>query len=157
MDGGERKERVDSASRVILATPRQLFRTFFDAETLKAWRVPEGAAGIYSVLEPQPGGRFRLDLVHPDRTAPDGTEAEGYTIEGRFTEFLPDERVIEEIRLAGTGPVDAGVMTLTISIELVQAGSKVTMQAIGMPRALEADAHRAALAASLRRLALLTE
>lgn len=33
---GEQAERVDSASRVILASPRILFRTFRDTETLKA-------------------------------------------------------------------------------------------------------------------------
>lgn len=157
MDESELAERVDSASRVILATPRQLFRTYFDAETLKGWRVPDGATGTYSVLEPQPGGRFCLNLLYSDRPEIDGSEAAIEIITGEFAEFVPDERIVEEIRYTNTDPAYAGMMTLTLTIEPAKAGSKVSLHATGMPPALKAAAHRAALAAALRRLALLTE
>ncbi len=157
MNGCEKNERVDSASRVILATPRQLFRTYFDAETLKGWRVPDGATGTYSVLEPQPGGRFCLNLLYSDRTETDGPAAAIEIITGEFAEFVPDERIVEEIHYTNTDPAYAGMMRLTLTIEPAKAGSKVSLHATGMPQALEVTAHRAALAAALRRLALLTE
>lgn len=154
---GEQSGQVDRASRVILATPRQLFRTYFETETLKAWRVPDGAIGSYTVLEPHPGGRYCLNILYPERSEINGPEAGIETVTGVFTEFLPDERIVEEIRYANDDPSYAGVMTLTLTIETVQAGSKVTIEAVGMPPALKTTAHRAELSAALRRLALLTE
>ena len=157
MDACEQTERVDSASRMILATPRQLFRTYFDAEKMKSWRVPDGATGTYSVLEPQPGGRFCLNLLYSDRAEIDGPEAAIEIITGTFTEFLPDERVVEAIRYTNADAAYSGMLTLTLTIEPAKVGSKVSLHATGMPPALEVTAHRATLAAALRRLALLTE
>ena len=157
MQEDEQSGRVDRASRVILATPRQLFRTYFETETLKAWRVPDGAIGSYTILEPNPGGRYCLNLLYPDRPETDGPEAGIETVTGVFTEFLPDDRVVEEIRYANSDPSYAGVMTFTLTIEPAHAGSKVMIETVGMPAALEAAAHRAELSAALRRLALLTE
>lgn len=157
LNTGEQSVRIDRASRVILAAPRQLFRTYFEVETLKAWRVPEGAIGSYTVLEPHPGGRYCLNLLYPDRSEIGGPEAGIETVTGVFTEFVPDDRVVEEIRYANSDPSYAGLMTFTFTIEAAQGGSKVTIEAVGMPPALEMDAHRAELTAALRRLALLTE
>src|SRR3546814_5824522 len=68
-----------------------------------------------------------------------------------------DLRIVAEIHYTNTDPAYAGMMRLTFTIEQAKAGSKVALHATGMPQALEVTAHRAALAAALRRLALLTE
>src|SRR3546814_20413593 len=97
---------------MILATPRQLFRTYFDAEKMKSWRVPDGATGTYSVLEPQPGGRFCLNLLYSDRAEIDGPEAAIDIITGTFTEFLTDERVVEAIRYTNAAAAYSGMLPL---------------------------------------------
>lgn len=156
MDAGEQEERVDSTSRIILATPRVLFRTFLDPETLKAWRVPEGVEGGFSALDPRTGGGYRLDLRYRDERH--GISAAGADlIEGRFVDFLADERVLEDVRFLREDGSEAAAMTLETLIEAAQSGTKVTLRATGMPDAIGADEHREALAAALRRLAMLTE
>ncbi|WP_186402109.1 SRPBCC domain-containing protein [Sphingopyxis sp. P1IMeth2] len=156
MSAPKEGERIDSTSRIILASPRLLFRTFLDPETLKAWRVPEGVDGGFSGLDPRTGGGYRLELRYRDKRR--GVSASGLDlIDGRFVDFLADERVLEDVRFLKKDGSEAAAMTFETLIEAAQSGTKVTLRATGMPDAIDAEEHREALAAALRRLAMLTE
>ncbi|WP_156416893.1 MULTISPECIES: SRPBCC domain-containing protein [unclassified Sphingopyxis] len=156
MSAPKQGERVDSTSRIILASPRMLFRTFLDPETLKAWRIPEGVDGGFSALDPRAGGGYRLELRYADEAH--GVSAPGKDlVEGHFVDFLADERVLERVRFLGEDRREIAAMTFETLIEAAQSGTKVTLRATGVPDAVGADTHREALAAALRRLALLTE
>lgn len=53
---GEDEGHAHAASRVILASPRTLFRAFVDAETMAAWRAPDGMTATMLSFDPRPGG-----------------------------------------------------------------------------------------------------
>lgn len=153
---GEQAERVDSASRVILASPRILFRTFRDTETLKAWRVPDGVIGSFTALQPRTGGGYQLKLQYGDERI--GLSAPGMDlIEGRFAEFQPDEHIVEQVRFVGRDGQTVGSMMFETLIKPALTGTRVTLRATSLPDAIDAKDHEDALAASLRRLAMLTE
>ncbi|HUD92516.1 SRPBCC domain-containing protein [Sphingobium sp.] len=153
---GKQAERVDSASRVILASPSILFRTFRDTETLKAWRVPDGVIGSFTALQPRTGGGYQLKLQYGDERI--GLSAPGMDlIEGRFAKFQPDEHVVEQVRFIGRDGGTAGTMKFETLINPVSGGTQVTLRASALPDAIDAKDHEDALAASLRRLAMLTE
>lgn len=151
--------RIDSASRVILAPPRTLFRAFIDAETMASWRAPDGMAARIVAFDPRVGGGYRMVLGY------EGSEALGQgktrpgedEIDVRFVELLAHERIIEDVTFISDDPAFAGTMTLTTLFQPDRDGTKVTFQATGVPPGITAEDHRQGMAASLRNLARLTE
>lgn len=127
-----------------------------DPETFLAWRVPEGVEGRLARFEPRIGGDYQLTLNAPDRAASAGGLQGMTAIAGRFIDMLPDTRVVEEVQYTdGSGTTSP--IALTTLIEPGNGGTKVTLQAVGMPPSMDADSHRAMLAAALRRLSMLTD
>lgn len=151
--------RTDSASRVILAPPRTLFRAFTDAETMAGWRAPDGMTARIQAFDPRVGGGYRMVLGY------EGSEALGQgktrpgadEVEVRFVELLAHERIVEEVTFVSDDPGFAGAMTLTTLFQPDRDGTKVTFQATGVPPGIAPEDHLLGMAASLRNLARLTE
>jgi len=152
-------DRIDSVSRVILASPRTLFRTFLDAETLAAWRVPEGMTGSIAAFDPRAGGGYRMLLRYegPESPAQGKSRPGADQVDVRFLELYAEEKVVEEVRFVSDDPVYAGVMRLTTLFEPAREGTKVTLRAEHVPVGISPDDHRDGMTASLRQLARLTE
>lgn len=128
-----------------------------DPETFLAWRVPDGAEGRLVRFEPRIGGVYHLRLSVPDREAKESAPADPTTVEGRFVDMIPGTSVVEELHYSGGAPGTIGPITLTTLIEPGNGGTKVTLQATGMPPSMDAGGHRDMLAAALRRLSMLTD
>jgi len=142
-----------------LATPRVLFRTFLDPESLIAWRAPEGMSARLHHFEPQVGGGYGMVLRYAE-TAPataGKTRAHEDEVEVKFLEFLPEERVVEEVHFISTDPEFAKPMLLTTTFEKDRDGTRVTLRAEQVPSAISADDHQAGMLSSLNQLARLTE
>lgn len=147
---------LGTASRVILATPRTLYRACLDRETIPSWRVPEGMRVEISAFEPRIGGGYRMALHWVD--ALPGADALGVEkLVAEFVELLPEEKIVERIHLEISGTVCAEPMTITTTFLPVRDGTKVTFRCENMPAAVDAEDHAKRMASSLRRLALLTE
>lgn len=151
--------RIDSASRVILATPRALFRTFLDAEQLAYWRTPDGMTSRIAHFDPRVGGGYAMTLRYgDDAPATIGkTRAREDEVEVRFLMLAPEEQVVEEVHFISTDPAFAGPMTLTTSFEADRDGTRVTLRAENVPETMAAEDHKKAMLSSLNRLARLTE
>lgn len=151
-------DRVDTASRMILATPRTLFRAFLDAEMLASWRAPEGMTARIVGFKPGIGGGYRIVLTYDDADASQGkSSAREDVADVRFRELVPDERIIEEVRFVSEDPRLAAPMTITTSIEPVTGGTKVTFSARSVPDVIDPEDHKTGMASALRNLARLTE
>jgi uncharacterized protein YndB with AHSA1/START domain len=150
--------RTDSATRVILASGRSLFRAFVDREMLASWRAPDGMHARIERFDPRIGGGYRIVLTYADGGAAQSGKASASEdiAEVRFLE-LDETRIVEEIRFASEDPRLSLPMTLTTSFEPLADGTKVTMAATGVPDAIDAEAHRTGIAQALRNLARLTE
>jgi uncharacterized protein YndB with AHSA1/START domain len=155
----ETGERTDRATRVILASPRTLFRAFLDAEMLASWRVPEGMTARIERFDARIGGGYRIILSY----LPANGKVYGKTVPGtdvcdvRFVEIAPDDSIVEEIRFISDDPERARPMTMTTRFEPVIDGTKVTITALGVPVGIAPDDHELGLASSLSNLARLTE
>lgn len=149
-------DRTHAASRVILATPRTLFRAFIDAEAMASWRAPEGRTAFLRGFDPRVGGGYRMLLTS-------GPEASGATgeaideVEARFVELLAEEKVTERISFLSADPALRGEMLLISSFTPVADGTRVTMTAERVPPGIDRESHEAAMASTLRQLARLTE
>lgn len=159
MSGSDTTGRIDTASRVIVATPRTLFRTFLDADALIAWRAPDGMSARIQHFDPRVGGGYGMVLGY-DETAPattGKTRTREDEVEVRFREFLPEETVVEEVHFISMDPAFAEPMILTTSFVADRDGTRVTLRAENVPGAISSADHEAGMLSSLNRLARLTE
>lgn len=95
-------------SRVIEATPAQVFAAFRSPDELSRWWGPKGFRSDIETLELVTGGRWKF-LFH-------GPDGKTYPNDNRFAEVLPDERVV--VRHADPGH------DFTLTIGLVDLGDR---------------------------------
>jgi uncharacterized protein YndB with AHSA1/START domain len=150
---------VHSASRVILATPRTLYRAFLDRETVTAWRAPEAMRAELFAFDPRIGGGYRMALhrIETIGAGADPSLGQGTKIVGKFLELLPEQKIVERLRFESADRAGARPMTITTSFLAMRDGTKVTMLCEDIPAAMAAADLETGLANGLRRLALLTE
>lgn len=146
------------SSRTILASPRAIFRTLLDPETIPAWRAPRGTSIRIEQFEPRTGGTYRIVLTYPQAgDVPNQSHASVDTINGQFAEILPDERIVEIVQIETGDPRYNGVMRLTTMLEPLKDGTKVTLIAEDVPPDASENDHRAGMEMTLRNLANFVE
>lgn len=153
------KKRVDSASRVIRASPRTLYQAYMDPEALISWLPPEGMTGRIDAFEPSVGGTYRMTLTQdqPDPSAPGKTSEDSDTVRGRFLELVPDERIVQQVEFESEDPAFAGLMTMTWTLTAVPGGTEVTVLCENVPEGIRQEDHEAGIRSTLENLAAFTE
>ncbi|CAN5811657.1 hypothetical protein BH11PSE6_BH11PSE6_09720 [soil metagenome] len=147
-----------TASRIILATPHAIFRTFVDPEALVNWRAPSGMTAEVRAFDPRPGGGYRMILTYDDPScAPGKTDAATDVVSARFLELDPDTRIVEQISFESGDPAFAGSMTLTTTLAAVNGGTKITFVAENVPGGISEADHRMGMESALKNLANLLE
>jgi uncharacterized protein YndB with AHSA1/START domain len=63
--------RTDAASRLIRASPTEIFAALIDPAALVTWLPPDGMTGRLEHFDARPGGSYRLVLTYdePGRTS----------------------------------------------------------------------------------------
>jgi len=145
-----------TASRVILATPRAIFRAFVDPEVLANWRVPAGMSACLSNFDPRIGGGYRMTLTRV-ADAKGRTEAKRYVVSVRFLELLPDEAIVEAVAFVGDDPALQGAMTLTTALRPVADGTRISVTVENVPSGITEADPRQRMQAALKNLAALLE
>lgn len=56
--------RTDVASRVISASPENVYDALIDPDALMAWLPPAGMSGRFERFDARPGGSYRLVLTY---------------------------------------------------------------------------------------------
>lgn len=155
----QESQRSDRVSRIILAPPRRLYRAHLDAEMMANWRTPEGMRAEVLAFDGRLGGGYRMAL-HYERAHERGEGKSEPGIDrftGTFTELVPDEKVVEQIRFEGADPDFAQPMIMTTMLRPVRDGTKITVECAQVPRSISADDHIKAIMSALGKLAILTE
>ena len=149
---------VHSASRVIIAPPRAIFRAMVDPETVAIWRAPEGMTAEICAFDARTGGAYRMVLHYPDRQIATGKSGGGRdVVRGRFVTLDPYALVVEAVEFETGDPAFAGTMMITTRLTPVSGGTKVTIEAADVPSGIRAEDHRLGIESSLKKLALLVE
>lgn len=145
----------DEVSRVIAATPYQLYRALLNPEAIAMWGAPQGMEGEFYAFEPREGGTFLMALIYdaPD-PARDGRRFEqSQVIEGRFLKLVPNRQVVESVSLSSNDPALKGEMTVTTTLSPEDDGTLVTISFENPPPAIRAAEHGARLRSALQKLA----
>ncbi len=148
--------RTDTASRVIAASPHQIYEAFIDPQTLMRWLPPSGMTGRVLLFEPWEGGRYRIELAY-------GAADRGKTTNrtdvsnGRFLTLEPGERIVQSAEFESDDPRFSGEMIMSWGLEPVPEGSKVTVKAENVPAGISKVDHAAGMSSSLDNLARFVE
>ncbi|MBA4751889.1 MAG: SRPBCC domain-containing protein [Sphingopyxis sp.] len=146
------------ASRIILATPRAIFRALLDPETVPAWRAQRGMIARVEHFNARPGGAYRLVLEYSlDNPGKGKSGSNTYIVDGKFVEILPDERIIEAVRFETEDSRFQGVVTVTTTLEPVKDGTKVSLRAQDVPFEINETDLREGMDATLKSLANIVE
>ncbi len=146
--------RTDTASRVIAATPTQVYAALVDRDALTAWLPPGGMTARFERFDPRPGGSYRLVLTYADAShAPGKSTADSDIVEARYIDLVPDIRVVQEVDFASDDPAFAGTMTMTWEVTAIDGGTRLDVTARDVPDGISAEDHAAGLASSLANLA----
>lgn len=164
LDLGEKKlmgERIDTASRLIAASPEAIYAAFVNAGRLMIWLPPTGMTGRALLFEPWEGGRYRIELTYDDpATAPGGagkSDAASDIASGRFLTLEPGRAVVQTGEFESDDPAFAGIMTMRWTFAAEAGGTRVTVAATDVPSGITPEDHRDGMAASLANLARLLE
>lgn len=151
--------RIDSASRVILASPRAIYQAFLDPECVAKWRPPAGMKAKIFAFEPRIGGGYRMAFIHeaPGEGIRGKSSEDADIFTGRFAVLEPYERIVEEIEFQSDDPIYAGTMRITTTLTSVADGTKVSVRCENVPPGISPEDHQAGIASSLKNLANFVE
>jgi uncharacterized protein YndB with AHSA1/START domain len=154
----EAVSRVDTASRLIVATPETVFAALVDADALSCWLPPPGMDGRFEHFDARPGGSYRLILTYSDRSHAGGkATANSDIVEALFVDIVPNARVVQAIDFVSDDPAFAGTMTMTWDVVPVGESTRVEIRATNVPTGISVEDHAVGLNSSLANLADYTE
>jgi len=145
--------RLDSASRVIAATPDRIYAALVDQHALVKWLPPTGMTGHFEAFDARPGGVFRMSLTHEDSSLSGKSDGASDVVDGLFVELTPDARVVQSVVFESDDPAFAGTMTMTWELRAVARGTEVVISADNVPVGISVDDHVTGMNASLDNLA----
>lgn len=146
--------RTDSASRVIDASPSDIFDAFADGETLMKWMPPPGMTGRALAYRFTTGGRYRIELTYRDGGGGSGkTTGDSDISNGEFVEIVPNRLIRQTVHFESGDPALAQGMTMQWTFDPAPGGTNVTVTATDVPAAIGEADHVQGLNASLDNLA----
>jgi uncharacterized protein YndB with AHSA1/START domain len=147
--------RSTTTTRTIKAAPGRVYRAFVEADELLAWLPPGEMTGRIHEFEARVGFGYVMSLFYPASE----TENRGKTseredrVQVRFVELTPPHRFVETVTFDSDDSAFAGEMTLTVTIEPVPDGSKVTLLFENLPPGLRPEDNETGTSQSLDQLA----
>jgi uncharacterized protein YndB with AHSA1/START domain len=149
--------RTDVASRVIRASPAEIFPALIDPTALVSWLPPQGMTGRFDEFDGRPGGSYRLVLTYEEPADNAKTSPDSDVVEARFVEILPDVRVVHAVTFVSDHPDYAGTMMMYWELAPTGDGTRVQFRAGNVPPGISAEDHARGLASSLANLAKYVE
>lgn len=158
MSNTSSNKRIDSASRVIMASPQTIFQVFVNPESLVSWLPPKGMSGRIDLFEPREGGSYQITLTIETKHSISGKTSENTDVaRGMFLELVPDKRIVMSVEFDSEDPAFAGVMIQKWLLEADSEGTRVTIVCENVPGGIRKEDHDIGLKSTLENLAYFTE
>lgn len=147
--------RSTKVSQIVQAPREVVYRAFLDPDALAAWLPPDGMKGRVETFEPHEGGRFRLSLTYLNQQdSRRGKTSEGTdTVQGRFAELVPYERIVWVTAFESQEPDFAGEMRITWSFTDMGGKTEITVLCEDIPKGIRLEDNELGSRESLRHLA----
>ena len=83
-------------------------------------------SGRFERFDAYPGGTYRLVLTYADASAAQGkTTVDTDIVEAEFVDIVPGARVVQAVTFVSDDPAQAGIMTMTWEVTVVEHGTRV--------------------------------
>lgn len=135
--------------RTIKAPAERIYQCFLDPDAYAKWLPPHGFTGKVHAMEAKVGGSFRMSFSTINR---------GWThfFNGTYRELVPNRRIVHTDRFEDPA-MGAGEMTVTIDLEPVKGGTRLSIVQSGIPAGPAGDGAPYGWSQSLDNLAALCE
>jgi uncharacterized protein YndB with AHSA1/START domain len=143
---------TDRGHKVVAAPPAEVFGALVDVDARTVWLPPRGMTGHFTWFDARAGGGYRLVLTYDDPGTSGKSHDNADVVEVRFTSVAEPHEVVEEADFVSDDPAFAGTMTMTWSLEAVDAGTLVTITATDVPDGISSADHAEAFASTLDNL-----
>jgi uncharacterized protein YndB with AHSA1/START domain len=142
-------------SRTIAAPRTALYDAFMSPQALVTWLPPSGMRGEIERFDPRPGGGYRMTLTYerPGSDTRGKTTADADTVDIRFVELVPNERIVQAADFVSDDPGNAGTMTMTWTFTDVPGGTEVGVLVENAPPGVSEQDHETGIRSSLENLA----
>ena len=134
--------------RVLTAPPERVYRAFLDAAAWSKWLPPHGFTGTVHELDAKVGGKYRMSFTAL-------SSGHSHSFGGEYLELVPHSRIRYTAQF--DDPNLPGVMTTTISLTAVSAGTELLAVQEGIPAVIPTDQCYVGWQQSLMLLAQLVE
>lgn len=149
--------RIDTASRIIKASPQKIYDAHLDPESIASWRPPDGmTCEIYS-FHPFEGGTYRMSFGYKDQQIQGKSNAHEDVFTGKFLKLAPNEKIVEAVDFESEDPTFKGTMKMTTSLKAVSGGTEVTITAEDVPPGIKPEDHQEGIRSTLKNLAEFVE
>ncbi|HEX4167244.1 MAG TPA: SRPBCC family protein [Bryobacteraceae bacterium] len=146
-------------SKIVRASREIIYEACLSAEKLALWRAPENMKAYVHVFDGREGGSYRMSLTYTDPKNTTGGKTSEYTdtFQGKFTELVPYEKIVELIQFESPEPTFGGEMRMTTTLVDVREGTEVTVLCENLPAGIRPEDNELGCRSSLRNLARLVE
>lgn len=145
-------------SRQLVRAPvEKVYAAFVDPDLLLKWLPPAEMTGKFHRFDARVGGGYRMSLFYPpdERTHRGKSADKEDMVDVRFVALDPPRRVVEAVTFVSDDPAFHGEMTITVTIDPVPEGTRVTMLFENLPPGLRPEDNMNGAALSLMQLARL--
>jgi uncharacterized protein YndB with AHSA1/START domain len=150
--------RIDSASRLISASPQTVYRAFAEPGAMERWLPPDDMTGKMLRFDFREGGSYRMLLTYAAPQQGRGkTSEDSDEVEVRLTKLEDGRRIEQEVTFESEDPLFSGVMRMIWTFQPQDEGTLVTIRAENVPEGIRPEDHDAGLNSSLEKLARLVE
>lgn len=147
-------ERIDTVSRLISASPSEVWAAFADPGAMERWMPPEGMTAAMLRFDFREGGSYRMRLTYKDAGASPGkTSEDADEVDVRLLELIDSERIVQAVDFASEDPAFSGTMRMTWIFEPDGNGTRVTIRAEDVPRGIRPEDHESGMNSTLDNLA----
>ena len=151
---GQRAAASTRVSRVIKASPQQLYDAFMDPVALVEWLPPAEMTGRVHAFDARVGGGYQMSLFYPPDEENRGKTTENEDlVHVRFTALEPPRKIVEAASFASDDPALQGEMTITVMFDDVPGGTAVTFLCENLQPGLPAEDNELGTRLTLAQLA----
>jgi len=146
--------RIDSAARLISASPKIVYRAFAEPGAMERWLPPEDMTGKMLHFDFREGGSYRMRLTYAEPERGQGkTLEDSDEVEVRLTRLEVGRKIEQEVIFESEDPSFSGVMHMIWTFQPQDEGTLVTIRAENVPEGIRREDHNAGLNSSLKKLA----
>ena len=150
--------RIDSASRLIHASPSDIYQAFAQPGSMEQWLPPGNMTGKMLHFDFRAGGSYRMRLTYKDSHDGQGkTSDDSDEVQVQLVSLEPGQRIVQEINFDSDDSSFAATMRMTWTFEPRDGGTRVTVRAENVPEGIRPEDHQTGLDSSLANLARFTE